>query len=58
MTHKITKVTVHTTDPDGKPHEFHLDENNTENINWKKLGHTVGEVGGAVLKGVLDGATS
>ena len=57
MVHKISKITVHTTDPDGKAHEFHIDEK-TENINWKKLGHTVGEVGGAVLKGVLDGATS
>ena len=58
MVKTITKVSIETKDESGKLETTHLHEGNMESIHWKKLGHTVGEVGGAVLKGALDGASS
>ena len=58
MTKTITKISVETKDDAGKLETTHLHEGNMESIHWKKLGHTVGEVTGAVLKGVADGASS
>ena len=54
----ITKISIETKDENGKIDTTHLHEGNVESIHWKKLGHTVGEVGGEVLKGFADGASS